>query len=238
LLCKPFAAKQSGKIFIRLYVIKNFHTTFGIVNLKKIKEMFSGIVEEAASVTGLKTDRENLHITMKCSFVNELKIDQSIAHNGVCLTVVSKTEDTYTVTAIRETLDRSNLGLLQTGDKVNLERSMLMNGRLDGHIVQGHVDQTAICTNVREADGSWYFTFEYPFDKNLAKQGYMTVEKGSVCVNGVSLTVCNSKKDGFEVAIIPYTYECTNFHRIKPGTVVNLEFDIIGKYISKLAAGD
>jgi riboflavin synthase len=196
--------------------------------------MFSGIVEEAALIADLKTDQGNLYLTMKCSFVNELKIDQSVAHNGVCLTVVDKTEDTYTVTAIRETLERSNLGVLQVGDKVNLERSMLINGRLDGHIVQGHVDQTAVCTAVEEADGSWYFTFEYEFNKEMAKQGYMTVEKGSVCVNGVSLTVCNSKDNSFQVAIIPYTYEFTNFHQIKKGTIVNLEFDIIGKYLSKL----
>jgi len=196
--------------------------------------MFSGIVEEAATVVGCKTEQGNLHLTLKCSFVNELKIDQSIAHNGVCLTVVSLTENTYTVTAIRETLDRSNLGLLKVGDKVNLERSMLMNGRLDGHIVQGHVDQTAVCTEVKEADGSWYYTFEYKFDPMMAKQGYLTVEKGSVCVNGVSLTVCNSRKNRFQVAIIPYTYEITNFHQIKSGTVVNLEFDIIGKYISRI----
>jgi riboflavin synthase len=153
--------------------------------------MFSGIVEEAAAVIKRVDDRGNVHLTVKCSFVNELKIDQSVSHNGVCLTVVNIKDDTYTVTAIKETLERSNLGLLQPGDKVNLERSMLMNGRLDGHIVQGHVDQTAVCTKVEEADGSWYFTFEYKFDKEMAKQGYMTVEKGSVCVNGVSLTVCN-----------------------------------------------
>lgn len=196
--------------------------------------MFSGIVEEAATVVSCQTEQGNLHLTLNCSFVNELKIDQSVAHNGVCLTVVRLTEDTYTVTAVKETLERSNLGLLKIGDKVNLERSMLMNGRLDGHIVQGHVDQTAVCTQVEEADGSWYYTFEYEFDKALAKQGYMTVEKGSVCVNGVSLTVCNSEDNRFQVAIIPYTHEITNFHRIQPGTVVNLEFDIIGKYISKL----
>jgi riboflavin synthase len=196
--------------------------------------MFSGIVEEAATIVKLAADQGNLHLTLKCSFVKELKIDQSVAHNGVCLTVVNLEEDTYTVTAIKETLERSNLGLLRVGDKVNLERSMLMNGRLDGHIVQGHVDQTAVCTQVDEADGSWYYTFGYAFEKDLARQGYMTVEKGSVCVNGVSLTVCNSKDNSFQVAIIPYTYECTNFHQIKPGTVVNLEFDIIGKYISKL----
>jgi riboflavin synthase len=196
--------------------------------------MFSGIVEEAATVVSCKTEQGNLHLTLKCSFVNELKIDQSVAHNGVCLTVVGLTEDTYTVTAIRETLERSNLGLLRAGDKVNLERSMLMNGRLDGHIVQGHVDQTAICTQVEEADGSWYYTFEYEFNQAMAQKGYLTVEKGSVCVNGVSLTVCNSKDNSFQVAIIPYTYEITNFHQIKQGTVVNLEFDIIGKYISKI----
>ena len=196
--------------------------------------MFSGIVEEAATVVGCKTDQGNLHLTLKCSFINELKIDQSISHNGVCLTVVGLTEETYTVTAIRETLERSNLGLLKVGDKVNLERSMMMNDRLDGHIVQGHVDQTAVCSNVEEADGSWYYTFVYKFDREMAKQGYITVEKGSVSVNGVSLTVCNSKDDSFQVAIIPYTYEITNFHQIKPGTVVNLEFDIIGKYISKI----
>jgi len=197
--------------------------------------MFSGIIEEAATVVGCKTDQGNLHLTLKCSFVNELQIDQSLAHNGVCLTVIELTEDTYTVTAIKETLDRSNLGLLKVGDKVNLERSLLMNGRLDGHIVQGHVDQTAVCTQVEEADGSWYYTFAYKFDHAMARQGYITVEKGSVCVNGVSLTVCNSKDNSFQVAIIPYTYEITNFHQIKQGTVVNLEFDIIGKYISKIS---
>lgn len=196
--------------------------------------MFSGIVEEAARVAIIEPDKGNIHLTIECSFVNELKIDQSVSHNGVCLTVVSKTEDTYTVTAVKETLVRSNLGLLKVGDKVNLERSMLMNGRLDGHIVQGHVDQTAVCTNVREADGSWYFSFEYAFDKELSGQGYMTVEKGSVCVNGVSLTVCNSGINTFEVAIIPYTYEHTNFHLIRKDTVVNLEFDIVGKYLSKM----
>lgn len=196
--------------------------------------MFSGIVEEAAQVVALEADKGNLHLTMRCSFVDELKIDQSVAHNGVCLTVVSKTADTYTVTAVRETLERSNLGLLQVGDKVNLERSMLMNGRLDGHIVQGHVDQTAVCTEVCEADGSWYYTFAYHFDKAMARQGYLTVEKGSVCVNGVSLTVCNSKDDSFQVAIIPYTHDHTNFCQIKRGTVVNLEFDIVGKYISRM----
>jgi riboflavin synthase len=191
--------------------------------------MFSGIVEEAAKVVAIENEQDNLHITMECSFVNELQIDQSISHNGVCLTVVRKTDASYTVTAIRETLIKSNLGILQNGDKVNLERSMLLNDRLDGHIVQGHVDQTAECTAVEEADGSWYFTFEYDSGK-----GNLTVEKGSIAVNGVSLTVVNSQKGSFQVAIIPYTYECTNFHRIKPGTIVNLEFDIIGKYVARI----
>jgi riboflavin synthase len=192
--------------------------------------MFSGIVEEAAKVIALEKDQENLHITLECSFVKELSIDQSISHNGVCLTVVKKTDKDYTVTAIKETLIKSNLGLLKIGDKVNLERSMKINDRLDGHLVQGHVDQTAVCTEVREAEGSWYYRFEY----EPARDDYITVEKGSVSVNGVSLTVVNSKDKSFEVAIIPYTYEVTNFHRIKPGTVVNLEFDIIGKYIAKI----
>jgi riboflavin synthase len=196
--------------------------------------MFSGIVEEAAQVVALEKEQENLHITMMCSFADELKIDQSVAHNGVCLTVVRKNDTTYTVTAIKETLERSNLGLLEIGSKVNLERSIRMNGRLDGHIVQGHVDQTAVCTNVEEMNGSWLYTFEYEFDKAMAKRGYMTVDKGSVTVNGVSLTVCNPTDNSFQVAIIPYTHEFTNFHQIEKGTVVNLEFDIIGKYISRM----
>ena len=192
--------------------------------------MFTGIVEEAATVVALEKDKENLHITMKCSFTDELKIDQSISHNGVCLTVVSKSDKTYTVTAIHETLIKSNLGNLNIGDKVNLERSAKLDGRLDGHIVQGHVDQTAVCTEVRESEGSWYYTFEY----TPLQADYITVEKGSVCVNGVSLTVVNSRDTSFQVAIIPFTYEVTNFHQIKPGTLVNLEFDIIGKYIAKI----
>jgi len=192
--------------------------------------MFSGIVEEAARVVALEKEQENLHITLTCSYVNELKIDQSVSHNGVCLTVVKKTADTYTVTAIQETLLKSNLGLLKVGSEVNLERSMMMDGRLDGHIVQGHVDQTAVCTAVNEAAGSWYYTFGY----EPARDDYMTVEKGSVCVNGVSLTVVNSKEKSFQVAIIPYTYEHTNFHEFRVGTTVNLEFDIIGKYIAKI----
>lgn len=198
--------------------------------------MFSGIVEGTAVVTNIVKDQENVHFTLCWDNAYELKVDQSLSHNGVCLTVVDvdKENKTYKVTAIKETLLKSNLGLLVTGSKVNLERSMPMNGRLDGHIVQGHVDQTAVCTNVEEADGSWYYTFEYDFDKEKARQGYMTVEKGSVTVNGVSLTVVNSKDKSFQVAIIPYTWEVTNFHTFKVGTVVNLEFDIIGKYLSKL----
>ncbi|HNV51483.1 MAG TPA: riboflavin synthase [Tenuifilaceae bacterium] len=191
--------------------------------------MFSGIVEEPATVVALEKDKENLHITLKCSFTDTLKIDQSISHNGVCLTVVKKNGDNYTVTAIKETLDKTNLGLLKVGDKVNLERSMKIDSLLDGHLVQGHVDQTAVCTKIEEADGSWYFTFEYDPSK-----GNITVEKGSISVNGVSLTVVNSKEKTFQVAIIPYTYEHTNFHQFKVGTVVNLEFDIVGKYITKM----
>ncbi len=196
--------------------------------------MFSGIIEEYAEVTAVVREKENLHLTLKCSFVDELKIDQSIAHNGVCLTVVSLNEGTYTVTAMKETIERSNIGLLKIGDKVNVERSMMMNGRLDGHIVQGHVDQTAECVNIEDADGSWYFTFRYKFDREMAKRGYITVDKGSVTVNGVSLTVCNPTDDTFQVAIIPYTYEHTNFHTFKLGTMVNIEFDIIGKYLSRM----
>jgi riboflavin synthase len=196
--------------------------------------MFSGIVEEAAVVTGLRQEGGNLHLSLKCSFTNELKIDQSVSHNGVCLTVVEMDQDIYTVTAMQETLDKSNLALLKVGDWVNLERSMSMNGRLDGHIVQGHVDQTAVCTSVEETDGSWRYRFEYIFDLEKAKIGYVTVEKGSVTVNGVSLTVCNSRDDRFEVCIIPYTHEYTNFKQIEVGSVVNLEFDIIGKYLSKM----
>lgn len=191
--------------------------------------MFSGIVEECAKVVGIEKDQTNIHFTLTCSFVKELTIDQSVAHNGVCLTVVKKTDTTYTVTAMQETLIKSNLGDLIVGDEVNVERSMNMNGRLDGHIVQGHVDQTAVCTKIDEADGSWYFTFEY----DPAQKDYITVEKGSVTVNGVSLTVVNSQKNSFQVAIIPYTFENTNFHNFKVGTRVNLEFDIIGKYIAR-----
>ena len=197
--------------------------------------MFSGIVEEAATVVAIERNGGNINLTIKCSFTDELKIDQSVANNGVCLTVVAINPDgTYVVTAIQETLDRSNLGLLKPGDLINLERSMMMNGRLDGHIVQGHVDTTAECVETEDVDGSRYFKFKYSVSPELASQGYVTVEKGSVTVNGVSLTVCDSTIDTFRVAIIPYTMEHTNFCRIEKGTIVNLEFDIIGKYLSRL----
>lgn len=199
--------------------------------------MFSGIVEEAAQVTGIRSEGGNVHLSIRCSFADELKIDQSVAHNGVCLTVVELPGDgTYTVTAIAETLRRSNLGDLKPGSIVNLERSMIMNGRLDGHIVQGHVDTTAVCTAVTEEDGSRRYTFKYDFDKEMALRGYVCVDKGSVTVNGVSLTVCEPEADKFSVCIIPYTYEHTNFHCIEPGTRVNLEFDIIGKYIARISS--
>ncbi len=196
--------------------------------------MFSGIVEEMATVVAIKKYGENEDFTLTCSFTDELKIDQSISHNGVCLTVVSIDGDRYTVTAMKETLDRSNLGLLKVGDKVNVERSMLMNGRLDGHIVQGHVDETAECVDMKDADGSTYFTFRYRADKEMARRGYFCVDKGSVTVNGVSLTVIAPTDDSFTVAIIPYTREHTNFHDITIGSKVNIEFDILGKYIARL----
>ena len=196
--------------------------------------MFSGIVEEMATLVALRNDKENVDFTLTCSFTNELKIDQSVSHNGVCLTVVNIDGDKYTVTAMKETLERSNLRLLKVGDKVNVERSMLMNGRLDGHIVQGHVDGTAKCIEMRDADGSTYYTFQYAFDKAMAERGYFTVDKGSVTVNGVSLTVCNPTEDAFTVAIIPYTHDNTNFCDIKEGSIVNIEFDILGKYIARL----
>lgn len=198
--------------------------------------MFSGIIESTAKVVNIVKDQENVHFTFSCPFTNELKIDQSVSHNGVCLTVVSLdlAQGTYVVTAMKETLDRSNLSYLKIGDEVNVERSMLLNGRLDGHIVQGHVDQTAECVDVQDAQGSYYFTFKYQIDKTLAKRGYITVDKGSVTVNGVSLTVCNPTDNTFQVAIIPYTFENTNFHNIKVGTIVNIEFDILGKYLARL----
>ncbi len=196
--------------------------------------MFSGIVEGMARVVAIEKEHTNIHLTLECDFAEELKIDQSISHNGVCLTVVRLSGNTYTVTAMDETLRRSNLGLLKVGDEVNVERSMMMNGRLDGHIVQGHVDMTAECTAVEDADGSHIYTFRYDFDREMARRGYMTVDKGSVTVNGVSLTVCNPTDDTFQVAIIPYTFDNTNFHAIRVGTLVNIEFDILGKYIARL----
>ena len=197
--------------------------------------MFSGIIEEFATVVAIRHDRENIDFTLTCSFTNELSIDQSVAHNGVCLTVVKIENGSYVVTAMKETLDRSNLGDLKVGDKVNVERSMMMNGRLDGHIVQGHVDQTAVCTAKEDQQGSYTFTFQYECDKEMARRGYITVDKGSVTVNGVSLTVCNPTDNSFQVNIIPYTYDNTNFHAIEVGTKVNIEFDIIGKYIARIA---
>ena len=192
--------------------------------------MFTGIVEYMGEVVSLQKEAENLHISMRTAITQELKIDQSVAHNGVCLTVVAIEGVVYTVTAIQETLDKTNLGELQVGEKVNIERCMKLGDRVDGHLVQGHVDQTAKCVEVAEADGSHIFTFQYENTENI------TVEKGSVCVNGVSLTVVNSQEDSFSVAIIPYTYEHTNFHTFKTGTTVNLEFDILGKYLAKMGA--
>ena len=196
--------------------------------------MFSGIVEECARIVKIEKEQENVHFTLTCSFVGELRVDQSVSHDGVCLTVVAVMGDTYTVTAMKETLDRTNLRCWEVGGEVNVERSMKLDGRLDGHIVQGHVDMTAECVGVEDADGSWRYTFRYPFDVEMARRGYFTVDKGSVTVNGVSLTVCEPTDDTFTVAIIPYTFEHTNFHNFRVGTVVNLEFDIIGKYLSRL----
>lgn len=196
--------------------------------------MFSGIIEEMATIVAIHKEKENIDFSLRCTFTDQLKIDQSVSHNGVCLTVIRIEDDVYTVTAMKETLDRSNLGLLRIGDRVNIERSMPMNGRLDGHIVQGHVDETAVCTKMEDADGSTYFTFEYPFDKEMAQRGYFTVDKGSVTINGVSLTVCNPTENTITVAIIPYTRENTNFCDMQIGSVINLEFDILGKYIARL----
>ena len=194
--------------------------------------MFSGIIEEAAPVVNLEKEKGNLHITMSCSFADQLSIDQSVSHNGVCLTVVkiNPEENQFTVTAVKETLDKSNLENLHIGDRVNLERSVKSDSFLDGHIVQGHVDQTAQCTEVREAEGSWYFRFAY----QPVQEDYITIEKGSISINGVSMTVVNAKENSFEVAVIPYTYENTNFHQMQAGTIVNLEFDVIGKYVAKI----
>lgn len=191
--------------------------------------MFTGIIESLGTVKKIVPEGENLHVTIESNFTAELKIDQSIAHDGVCLTIVNIEDNTYTVTAIKETIDKSNFKYLKIGDKLNLERAMVLGDRLDGHIVQGHVDQTAVCTKIVEEDGSWVFSFDYDSSFNN-----ITIEKGSITVNGTSLTVVNSKKNSFSVAIIPYTYECTNFHDFKIGTVVNLEFDVIGKYVARL----
>ncbi|OUS15434.1 riboflavin synthase subunit alpha [Nonlabens dokdonensis] len=191
--------------------------------------MFTGIIESAAEVTELRKENTNLHITLRSSLTTELKIDQSVAHNGVCLTVVSIQDDKYTVTAIEETLNKTNIGRLKVGDIVNMERAMIMGARLDGHIVQGHVDQTATCTEVLNKDGSWIFSFEY--DSELHN---VTIEKGSICINGVSLTVVDSKVNSFSVAIIPYTFNHTGFKTLSKGDIVNLEFDVIGKYVKRL----
>jgi riboflavin synthase len=203
--------------------------------------MFSGIVESMAKVVRVEHDRTNIHFTFTCPFADELHLDQSVAHNGVCLTVVhlNQAKKEYTVTVMEESLRRSNLGLLKEGDMVNVERSMKTDGRLDGHIVQGHVDQTARCIEARETDGSWYYRFEYEASKEMLERGYFCVDKGSVCINGVSLTVCEPDIKGdkgyVSVCIIPYTHEMTNFKFIKEGTIVNLEFDILGKYIANYA---
>ncbi len=196
--------------------------------------MFSGIVESTARVVSIQKDQENIHFTLECDFIQELKIDQSVAHNVVCLTVVHLTDKQYVVTAMNETLERSNLATWTIGTEVNVERSMMMNGRLDGHIVQGHVDQVAICIGKENEDGSYRFTFQYETNKEMAQRGYFCVDKGSVTINGVSLTVCNPTQNTFQVCIIPYTYDNTNFHSIEVGTKVNIEFDIIGKYIARM----
>jgi riboflavin synthase len=196
--------------------------------------MFSGIIEGIAVVKSVKHDQDNVDITLTCPFANELAVSQSLAHNGVCLTITSVNGNEYTTTAMRETLLRSNIGLLEVGSEVNVERPMPVNGRLDGHIVQGHVDTTAECVGIEDAQGSYIFTFKYKFDRELAKKGYFCVDKGSVTVNGVSLTVCNPTDDTFQVNIIPYTFEHTNFHTFCQGSVVNIEFDVLGKMVSRL----
>ena len=191
--------------------------------------MFTGIIETLGSITNVVKEQENLHLTIKSTITHELKIDQSVAHNGVCLTVVAINNDEYTVTAIKETLDKTNIGFLKTNDIVNLERAIKLGDRLDGHIVQGHVDETGVCTNIKDENGSTVYTFEYNSDKNN-----VTIEKGSITINGVSLTVVNSTKNGFSVAIIPYTWENTTFKKLQIGDTVNLEFDVIGKYVARL----
>lgn len=222
--------------FMAMQVNTNCCKNFVTLHSNFKENMFSGIVEEAARVEAVENKGGNVELTVRCSFAPELRIDQSVAHNGVCLTVTAVDGDTYKVTAIRETLDRSNLGLLEPGDAVNLERSMRMDGRLDGHIVQGHVDCTGKCIRIERLEGSTYFTFIYDVPLSLKRQGYITVEKGSVTVNGVSLTVCDATDNSFRVAIIPYTFDHTNFSDITEGSVVNLEFDIIGKYVARISA--
>ena len=201
-----------------------------LTKVTNFKDMFTGIIETLGLVKKVEKEQENLHLTIDSTFTNQLKIDQSVSHNGVCLTVVNIQESEYVVTAIKETLEKTNLNFLKLGDRVNLERGMKLGNRLDGHLVQGHVDQTGVCTDIQDAEGSTYFTFNY--DSNLNN---ITIEKGSVTVNGVSLTVVNSQKNGFSVAIIPYTLENTNFKYLKKGDIVNLEFDVIGKYVARLA---
>lgn len=198
--------------------------------------MFSGIIEGIAVVKAVEHDKDNVDLRLTCPFVDELAVAQSLAHNGVCLTITAVEGDEYTTTAMRETLERSNIGLLEVGSEVNVERSMPINGRLDGHIVQGHVDTTARCINIEDAEGSYIYTFKYDYDREMAKKGYFCVDKGSVTVNGVSLTVCNPTEDTFQVNIIPFTYEHTNFHTFEVGTVVNIEFDILGKMVSRLSS--
>lgn len=196
--------------------------------------MFSGIIETMATIVAIEKDQENVNFTLSSSIAPQLKPAESLAHNGVCLTVVTVDGNTYTTTAMRETLQKTNLGDLHIGDEVNVERPLAVSARLDGHIVQGHVDETAVCTNVEDAEGSYIYTFEYPLNREMARKGYFCVDKGSVTVNGVSLTVCNPTDNTFQVNIIPFTYEHTNFHAIKPGTRVNIEFDILGKLVSRL----
>lgn len=233
---RPVDYKDGGHSNLIYSDLSSHHRTTPSFYLftNSLNNMFSGIIEATAVVTAITKAQQNVHITLTCPFTKELKIDQSIAHNGVCLTVVDIVDNCYVVTAMKETLERSNLGQLTIGSRVNIERSMQMNGRLDGHIVQGHVDQTARCTAILDAEGSTYYEFTYEYDKEMAKRGYFTVDKGSVTVNGVSLTVCQPTNNSFRVAIIPYTREHTNIGEIKVGSSVNIEFDILGKYIARL----
>ena len=196
--------------------------------------MFTGIIESMATVRSIRRTGDNLDLTFSCPITDELSVAQSLAHNGVCLTITSKSQELYTVTAMRETIERTNIGLLREGDLVNIERSMPANGRFDGHIVQGHVDTTAECIGLEDANGSYIYTFRHPFDLAMVKRGYFYADKGSVTVNGVSLTVCNPTDDTFQVNIIPFTFDNTNFQTIRPGTIVNIEFDILGKLVARM----